>query len=380
LYILKGKKEDDLLITIQTYENKNEEIKRLYKEKERFFDNIKREEEEIKKMLNSKFEIKLDDIIFDTENYQLIIKLNRERNQYSTSEINLMIFLINLYEFIASNQEIIVIDDPLSSYDITNQYIILYELISKINRFNNSEKLALIFTHNIETLNIVKSQLNASLNNFFEFENIEVYLCNDRKIRVLNKFFIDTNIVGSVFNIDNFISKTQNNIKLKEYIKYLKKLYEKDFNGNEYANLFHYNGEFTIENLSNMYFVNLIDNLTNNSLQNEGFYENGIIKITYMIALRVWIEYQLYQNIESDIQNKFIKKYKLYDKINLVFSNNGINWKGNSKVSKKFLLSKKVMLNQNAHSKDQISPFYYVLNISLYDLEKEINEIKEAFL
>ena len=48
-------------------------------------------------------------------------------------------------------------------------------------------------------------------------------------------------------------------------------------------------------------------------------------------------------------------------------------------VTRTFLMSKKVMLNQNEHYQSQIIPFNYALNISLDELVNEINEIKERF-
>ena len=43
-------------------------------------------------------------------------------------------------------------------------------------------------------------------------------------------------------------------------------------------------------------------------------------------------------------------------------------------------MMKKVMLNQSSHYKSQIIPFNFAMNISLDDLIREIDEIKNMFL
>ena len=76
-----------------------------------------------------------------------------------------MTFIICILEFISSDKTTLVIDDPLSSYDIPNQYRIIYEITSSKKEHKN----ILIFTHNIDTINIANSQYNA----LFEYEIIE---------------------------------------------------------------------------------------------------------------------------------------------------------------------------------------------------------------
>lgn len=48
-------------------------------------------------------------------------------------------------------------------------------------------------------------------------------------------------------------------------------------------------------------------------------------------------------------------------------------------VTKKKLMQKKTMLNQNEHFDSRILPFYYALNISIDDLKNEIRDIKDMF-
>ena len=57
----------------------------------------------------------------------------------------------------------------------------------------------------------------------------------------------------------------------------------------------------------------------------------------------------------------------------------GKHWTGTEKVTKTYLMSKKVMLNQNDHSKSQKEPFYFALSLSTEEIVKEIIDIKGHF-
>ncbi len=55
------------------------------------------------------------------------------------------------------------------------------------------------------------------------------------------------------------------------------------------------------------------------------------------------------------------------------------HWTGKAQIKKDFLMSKKVMLNQNEHAESQKEPFYYALSISTDDILNDILEIKKHF-
>ena len=66
------------------------------------------------------------------------------------------------------------------------------------------------------------------------------------------------------------------------------------------------------------------------------------------------------------------------DKIKYIFNSN--RWNGSDKVTREYLMSKKVMLNQHIHQQSQIMPFYYSLNLTFDDIANEIIDIKNHFL
>ena len=164
--------------------------------------------------------------------------------------------------------------------------------------------------------------------------------------------------------------------------KYFKLLIEREDDLQAPENLvFHYDRSYFLEyenvNLTNEYFVSLIDNLDNNFVYNKSFEQNAIDKIFYMTAIRIWIEEKFYQNNPND---NSLNGKTFGEKIGYMFPKNGqTRWKGSSSVTRKYLMSKKIMINQHNHYKSQILPFNYALNITLDELKNEILDIKNHF-
>ena len=113
------------------------------------------------------------------------------------------------------------------------------------------------------------------------------------------------------------------------------------------------------------------------------FSQNTFNKIIYMCAIRVWIEKKFYEVIKEDeeILRKITGK-QFSEKVNVLLPKNSdsllINQYPN--MTRTFLMSKKVMLNQQVHSKSQKMPFYYSLNLTFDDITKEIIDIKNHFI
>lgn len=368
-FICGGNKEKSKIIleSQEKLKKLNAEITKLESEKEKFYKTLKEHKEDLKSTFQLQFYVKDEDINFSDESKEISIKLPRKVEEYSTGEINLMTFIICILEFISSNKECLVIDDPLSSYDIPNQYRIIYEIVTA----KNDTKKILIFTHNVDTINIANTQYSS----LFEYEVLE----KRKDTLYLNKitFSSSTNIL-SVDELKKHISQDYNHLN---YINLLtKKETWNDEIADEYENhlIFHYDEPFQkkIDNIdyTNDYLADLIDNFDDSTFQNKSYLENTADKIIYTAALRIWIEKQFYINSNNDSS---LHRKQFGDKIKYMFSNN--RWTGSSKVTRKYLMSKKVMLNQHIHQQSQIMPFYYVLNLTLDDISKEIKDIKEHF-
>ena len=348
--------------------NINKEILELEQKKEEFYNNLKKKKDSLANTFKFQFDVKASDIKYNDEEKNIEIKLPRKVEQYSTGEINLMTFMVCMLEFLASDKECLIIDDPLSSYDIPNQYKIIYEIASS----KNMDKQILVFTHNLNTINIANSQHNG----LFVYDVLE----KKKNTLFINKIeYAEKDNIISIENLKKYLDDSYSNKK------YLELLVEKDtWNDSipdEYENhlIFHYDEPFSKDingyNFNNDYLVDLIDNFDENSFNNTNYIENTANKIIYTAALRIWIEKQFY-DISNNDQSLHEKEFG--PKIKYMFE--GSRWTGSSKVTKEYLMSKKVMLNQHIHQKSQEMPFYFALNLSLDDVAKEIIDIKEHFI
>lgn len=337
------------------------EIAKLESKKIEFYENIVRIRQRIEEVFKNSLDVPVDNIIFNEGLKELEINLTRKVEKYSTGEINLMTFIVSLLEFISSDKNTIIIDDPLSSYDIPNQYRIMYELTAAKNTDNN----ILIFTHNIDCLNIANSQNRGS----YEYELID----NTNGNLYLNHI---SSLKDNGLSIDYILENLDNTYEYKEYIEILKNKDNLPLEAEEHK-LFHYNGFYQYPNSScnNDELVNIIDSITENSISNKGTITNCANKILYLSALRVWIEKQFYDNNNDPLG--FQNKKLLGEKIKFIFDGN--HWTGSPSVNKSYIMGKKVMLNQHEHTKSQKEPFYYALSIPMNNIIQEIIDIKNHF-
>lgn len=347
---------------------KKQQIEELKERLEEYYNNIKKEEKDIKLYFENKFDI--ENLEFKDEEKSINITFKRNVETYSEGEIHLIILLFKLYEFKINDNNVLIIDDPLTSYDLINQYKTLFEIV---NTASNDKKI-LIFTHNIEMINIINSQNSST----FEYQYIEKY---QDKLYIKT---IDLNSTGSILSLNNLLDLDND--------KYLKLLIEREKEEHEeYHQVFHYDlpyvlndGEF--KGLTNDYLADMIENFNELKIRNEKFSINTYNKIIYMSAIRVWIEKKFYEKIIVDSNlNKYVNKLKgkqFSEKIDNLLPRNKENLLKEyyPNISRTFLMSKKVMLNQNEHYQSQIIPFNYALNISLDDLINEITDIKNRFI
>lgn len=354
-----GDDTDSMMKAVEKFKLLSKEIKKLEEEKTIFFDFLKTQEKNISDEFINAFEVSEANITFDEETKEIKIKLPRKIEQYSTGEINLMVFVVYMYEALASDKELVIIDDPLSSYDIINQYKIIY----KIAIAHMSNKKLLIFTHNIDTINISNSQHGG----IFEYQYIEKHKgeLHIQDIKPIRE--------ASFLKINSFLTEDSENEK---YIKLLMEKESSDDNSNVHK-IFHYDEAYTDENgHTNDYLVGLIDAFQDN-FENNSFSENCKNKIIYLTAIRVWVEKQFYN---SHTKDRTLHGKQFSEKVNYLFpEGKPQKWTGTDRVTRSFLMSKKVMLNQNTHTESQSIPFEYAINLSLDNLAKEILEIKEVF-
>lgn len=311
-------------------------------------------------------------ITFDDENKEIKIDLPREFDTYSTGELNELCLVIKLLSFKGSEKQLLIIDDPLSSYDFINQYKIIFRIVEA----TKNDKRVIVFTHNIETINIINTQYS----NKFKYYYIEKY--NSKLI--LQQIELGKN-ANSILSLES--------IKTKDpyigLLVYRENCEERKFSGH---NVFHYNCPFTFRSdtlkesvfngLSNDRLLNLIETPVE---YKNSFEENTITKILYLCGIRVWIENKIRNFIltlsepqKSKLYNEFIDKDTTLKKLKVVHSLDEFKNMFPNYSMEKFMI-KKVMLNQDSHYKSQIVPFNFAMNISLDDLNRELEEVKKFF-
>lgn len=402
-YILVPKFEDVSKYNSYLSNNKQleKEILSVKKEMINSFNNLKNKESEYITYISNKFGV---EAIFCDKEYSIKLELERHPKQYSTGEFNLILFTTKIFEYIGSDKELMILDDPISSYDIINQYKIAFDIVSSNI---NGQKNFIIFTHNMSLINLINTQQRG----LFNYKVLDK--CND----IINIYNFNCNEPDSIMTIDNLLSKSSDMIinkfinlsmdrdkvtfteKIKREIydlfkedseskgklnNFFKK--EKE-NKNKMHKLFHYDDIYNLELeyneediglLTNCELVRYVEDLINEGLNFESYPDLVCYKIILMIGLRVWIEKKIFEGLngDSNLNNK-----TLVEKINYVLPRDKesklINIYPN--LNRSDLMSKKVMLNQNIHYKSQGEPFYYVMNLSYDDIYYEINEIKKLF-
>ena len=362
-YIIIGrdeKNENDILDAKKEIKDINDKISKLEIERDLFYNNLIDNWDKVEKTLKEAFKENGVKVEKDDIQKSIIISLKREASTYSTGELNYIVFLINILEFEYSNRENIVIDDPLSSYDIKKQYEIVFDIMSRLIK---NQKKVIIFTYNINLINIINSQYPSKFSYYFidsinnEIKNYQLNIKDD----------------GSILNIDELLDYLDDLTEEKQWIKLL---IDKDLKWEETSErhkLFHYDEEYTdkLTGLSNMDLYNLIENFK--TITTGSFELMSAKKILLLCSMRIWIEKKLTDNYNGKLNGN-----QLFPKIREYFEHKE-NWKKDLHIEQEDLTKRKVMLNQNNHYKSQIIPFQYALSISTDELISDINETKNLF-
>lgn len=329
-----------------------------------------------KSFIKEQFEqiYKCANITFNDKNKEVNITLPRKYTTYSTGELNELCLVIKLLSFKGSNKQLLIIDDPLSSYDFVNQYRIIFRIVETAK---NNKKI-IVFTHNIETINIINTQYSS---------RFEYYYIEKHNSKLILERIKSENINNSILSLEN-IKNMNPYIDLLSYRENCEE--GKLFSGHK---VFHYDepfkfnsnilSEIKYKELNNDYFLELIEETP--IIYKNSFEENTITKILYICGIRVWIESKIREFIltlnepqKTDILKKFKSKNTTLEKLNLVQSINEFKIMFPNYSRESFMM-KKVMLNQDSHYKSQIIPFNFAMNISLDDLVRELEEIKKIF-
>lgn len=347
----------------------------------------------VENCINKKVKLTRDDnknIIFTIEDNNFIGK-SRQELPLSTGEQNFISLYFDLLSAKNSDKEIIIIDDPISSFDSIYKNKIVYSIIKVLA----NKKKVIILTHNINTIKLMHHQYKNCFN---------LYLLNNEKdgdngfIQINKKeqsseTLQDMDFMLEIKNVISFLKSQEINTDLKDKEQFLLSLipFMRSYSNlllsddlyKKLCKLMHgYENDkvdineifkklFDVDLLQSQYEINVEDilqidikdeiiNKTKYPILNRTLYHN----LNYL-KLRLLVEHTLYN---TDTNKMDWTKYPTLHNIIEKYLKNNIDLKNK-------LLSKKTLLNEFNHFEYDMCLFMPSLDISDNKLKEERDNI-----
>ena len=347
----------------------------------------------VENCINKKVKLTRDDnknIIFTIEDNNFIGK-SRQELPLSTGEQNFISLYFDLLSAKNSDKEIIIIDDPISSFDSIYKNKIVYSIIKVLA----NKKKVIILTHNINTIKLMHHQYKNCFN---------LYLLNNEKdgdngfIQINKKeqsseTLQDMDFMLEIKKVISFLKSQEINTDLKDKEQFLLSLipFMRSYSNlllsddlyKKLCKLMHgYENDkvdineifkklFDVDLLQSQYEINVEDilqidikdeiiNKTKYPILNRTLYHN----LNYL-KLRLLVEHTLYN---TDTNKMDWTKYPTLHNIIEKYLKNNIDLKNK-------LLSKKTLLNEFNHFEYDMCLFMPSLDISDNKLKEERDNI-----
>lgn len=347
----------------------------------------------VENCINKKVKLTRDDnknIIFTIEDNNFIGK-SRQELPLSTGEQNFISLYFDLLSAKNSDKEIIIIDDPISSFDSIYKNKIVYSIIKVLA----NKKKVIILTHNINTIKLMHHQYKNCFN---------LYLLNNEKdgdngfIQINKKeqsseTLQDMDFMLEIKNVISFLKSQEINTDLNDKEQFLLSLipFMRSYSNlllsddlyKKLCKLMHgYENDkvdineifkklFDVDLLQSQYEINVEDilqidikdeiiNKTKYPILNRTLYHN----LNYL-KLRLLVEHTLYN---TDTNKMDWTKYPTLHNIIEKYLKNNIDLKNK-------LLSKKTLLNEFNHFEYDMCLFMPSLDISDNKLKEERDNI-----
>ncbi len=347
----------------------------------------------IENCLNKEVKIERDsnkNIIFKLNNTDIIGK-SRQELPLSTGEQNFISLYFELLAAKNSEKDIIIIDDPISSFDSIYKNKIIYAIIKVLEKKNT-----IILTHNINTIKLMQHQYKNCFNlyllnnekneenGFIKIDrranNSENYKDLDLMLEIKNviQLFREKSFINNVKNKEQFLlslipfMRSYFNLLPQQEVSYKKlcKLmhgYENqsvDINF-EYQVCF---GEKVMENSYNVTINDILNTEIDDEIVDKEKYpilNRTLYHTLNYLKLRLMVENTLYNTDTNKLDTS--KNYQLHQIINIYLENNY--------ALKTNLISKKTLLNEFNHFEYDMCLFMPSLDISNNKLNEEKNSI-----
>ena len=351
----------------------------------------------IEHIISSNMSKKLEIIRDDNKNIKIVLEdkdflgVVREELPLSSGEQN---FLSLTFEFLKaknSNKSIIILDDPISSFDSIYKNKIAYAIVKMLHN-----KKRIILTHNIDLLRLLDGQFKKCFrlylfNNTQGEENGFISLSSDERDMLINLDELLNTFRGKIFkhirNTELFLislipfmrgySTIINDMTIKEQLTQLMHGYKKDTVdiAKCYINLFGNKDDIIPDSCL----------VSVNDILSKSFDEQEVVnKEKYPLLNRTLIHSFTYLFLRLLIEKKLVSKYNIDTEsrggakqlgqiISKAFPENSSN-KDDIK-NRVFLTTKKTLLNEFNHFEGNMSIFQPAIDISDYMLEKEKSDI-----
>lgn len=353
----------------------------------------------IENIISSNMSKKLEIIRDDNKNIKIVLEdkdflgVVREELPLSSGEQN---FLSLTFEFLKaknSNKSIVILDDPISSFDSIYKNKIAYAIVKMLHN-----KKRIILTHNIDLLRLLDGQFKRCFrlylfNNTQGEENGFISLSSDERDMLINLDELLNTFRGKIFkhirNKELFLislipfmrgySTIINDTTIKENLTQLMHGYKTDTVdiAKCYVKLFENKDDI----IPDSYLVSVNDILAKSfdgqEIVNKEKYpllnRTLVHSFTYLF-LRLLIEKKLVSKYNIDTESKGGAK-QLGQIISKAFPENGSN--SDDMNNRIFLTTKKTLLNEFNHFEGNMSIFQPAIDITNQILEKEKTDILE---
>jgi len=312
--------------------------------------------------------------------------LNEDRHNLSLSngEQNFLSLSFELLKAKKSTEDIVVLDDPISSFDSIFKNKIAYAIIKFLNL-----KKSIVLTHNTDLIKLLEHQHQNCFNLYYinntDGENNGFIFINQNEVKILlyiHEFLnlLRQNIINEIIDEKSFLislipfmrgySQITNNINIKNQLTKLMHGYE-----NEVINVTQiYKQLFSNNIINNDYNISAQD-IINSDIENVKIIKSD----TYPLLSKTLYHTYVYLYLRLNVEKKLVDKYSIDTKKNEMLGNilsSAFNNKSKEDIKKRvFFLSRKTLLNEFNHFEMEMNIFQPAIDITNQVLKKEKNDI-----
>lgn len=347
----------------------------------------------IENCLNKEVKLERDNnknIIFKLNNTDIIGK-SRQELPLSTGEQNFISLYFELLAAKNSEKDIVIIDDPISSFDSIYKNKIIYSIIKVLEKKNT-----IVLTHNINTIKLMQHQYKNCFNLYLlqNEENANNGFIKIEKRNSSSEIYRDLDLMLEIKNVINLFKEESffNKVKNKEqYLlslipfmrSYLNLLPEKEVHYKNLCKLMHgyeneiidINSEYkecfgikVLESNFNVTIYNILQCEIDREIVDKDEYpilNRTLYHTLNYLKLRLLVENTLYNTDTTKLDKS--RNYQLHDIINIYLKDDY--------TLKAKLIAKKTLLNEFNHFEYDMCLFMPSLDISDNKLHEEKDNI-----